>query len=824
MDDVRPTRDQPSLMVNRREFRSLLDALPAAAYTCDPSGLITYFNARAVQLWGREPRLHDPADRYCGSFKLFADDGSPIAHDQCWMAKALQTQTEQDGEEIIIERPDGTRATVLAHASPIIDDAGMLQGAVNVLVDISDRKQNEEAQARLAAIVESSEDAIISKTLEGRILTWNGGAETLLGYTADEAIGKSITFIIPPELESEEQFILSRLRRGERIRDYETVRVTKYGRRIDVSLRISPVRDSKGRIIGVSKILRDITLRKSGEQALAALKDELALELADLRRVHETSLRLSKTLELQPILDETLRTAASIQNTDMGLLMLCDNETDELRVAAALGLADAFVKAIEAIPAGPYQVCAQEARRVVLEDAQNEREFSKHGALSQSAGIRAVHATPLVTRSGKVVGVLATCFRRVHVSSEREKNLIDVFARQAVDFIENARLYSQLREAHRRKDEFLATLAHELRNPLAPISNSLNLLRLLDDLNPAAERVREIMERQVSHMVRLVDDLLEISRITRGKISLRKQTVELAAIVRSAVETSRPLIEAAGHQLAITLSAEPMTLDGDPVRLAQVISNLLNNAAKYTENSGQIWLHARRNGSTLEVSVRDNGTGIPADMLPRVFEMFAQVDTTLKRPQSGLGIGLTLARRLVEMHGGRIEAFSAGPGQGSEFVVSLPTALPPSARKAPSATKSRNDRPTLEPRRVLVVDDARDAAYVLSKMLEVLGQQVRVVNDPREAVREAIDFSPELIISDIAMPEMNGYELAREIRRTSELHGVVLVALTGYGQDSDRQLAREAGFDHHLVKPVSSDSLCELLSSLPTLRGAEHRG
>jgi signal transduction histidine kinase len=372
----------------------------------------------------------------------------------------------------------------------------------------------------------------------------------------------------------------------------------------------------------------------------------------------------------------------------------------------------------------------------------------------------------------------------------------------------------QLAEMDRRKDEFLATLAHELRNPLAPLRNSLSILRMSGDSNPAAERVHEMMERQVNHMVRLVDDLLEVSRITRGKIELRRERVELAVVLRSAVETSRPLMEAARHQLAITVPPEPLTVDADPVRLSQVIANLLNNAAKYTEEGGQIWLTARREGGEAAVSVRDTGLGIPADMLHRVFDMFAQVDRTLKRSQGGLGIGLTLARTLVEMHGGRVEARSEGPGKGSEFTIRLPLAAEDS-KAAEVRTRAGGAQPAgLSQQRVLVVDDNRDAADSLGMLLKFLGADAHVVYDGPSALQALHIYRPAVVFLDIGMPGMDGHEVARHVRQVPEFRGVLLIAMTGWGQEEDRRRSKAAGFDHHLVKPADADALQALLSSL----------
>jgi PAS domain S-box-containing protein len=799
---------------DEQQFRRLLDALPAGAYTCDAQGLITYFNRQAVQLWGREPKLNDPVDRYCGSFKLFAADGTPIQHDQCWMALALRERREFNGQEILVERPDGTRRTALAHANPIVDDSGALRGAFNVLVDITDAKQAETAQALLAAIVESSDDAIVSKTLEGRIRSWNAGAERLFGFTAAEAIGQPITNIIPPERRDEEQTILARLRAGERIEHYETVRQTKDGRHLHISLTISPLRDATGKIVGASKVARDITARKESEAALVALKNELATQLSDVRRLHEMSLRLSTMLEVEPVLQEMLRTAMAIESADFGLVSLTAADDERITIRASQGFDKDLLQELDDIPLG-CDTCFRDHERVVIEDIDADPTLASSREVARRAGFRAMHCTPLLTRSGKMLGVLAMQFRQPKRPSDRGLRLVDLCARQAAEFIENAQLYEQLRRADRQKDEFLATLAHELRNPLAPVSNSLHIMRLSGDLSPSMSRVRDVMERQVNQMIRLVDDLLEVSRITRGKIELKREPIELAAVVRSAVETSRPLIDAAGHQLAITVDPEPITLEADPVRLAQVIANLLNNASKYTEMGGQIWLSARREGAEAVVSVKDTGVGIPAEMLPRVFDMFAQVDRTLKRSQGGLGIGLSLARSLISMHGGRIEARSAGPGMGSEFIVRLPlTAGVGRPLVVPPAPTSLGDRvrPT---RRILVVDDTPEVAFALGKLLEAIGQDVRTVHGAAEAIREVRAQRPDIVISDIAMPQIDGYELARRLRAEVAMEGVMLVALTGYSQAADRQDALAAGFDRHLVKPVSLEALEQLLADLP---------
>ncbi len=403
------------------------------------------------------------------------------------------------------------------------------------------------------------------------------------------------------------------------------------------------------------------------------------------------------------------------------------------------------------------------------------------------------------TRVAALVSAVRTALRARH----RQYQIRDHLA-------ERARTEAALRDADQRKDEFLAILAHELRNPLAPIRNSLHILRLTGRLDPAAERVGEMMERQVNHLVRLVDDLLEVSRITRGKIELRKEPVEIAAIVRNAVETSRPQIEAGSHQLALALPPEPLTVEGDAVRLAQVFANLLNNSAKYTDEGGQIWLTVRREEAEVAVSVRDSGAGIPPDMLPRVFELFTQVDRQGDRAQGGLGIGLTLVKSLVEMHGGSVQAHSAGPGRGSEFVVRLPLATPRGSGPGAAATPSA----VLTPCRVLVVDDNRDAAESLGMLLKLLGAEVQVVFSGPDALEALATYRPSVVLLDIGMPGMDGHEVARRIRQQRGSEEMTLIALTGWGQEEDRRRSQSAGFDYHLIKPADVNALETLLLSL----------
>jgi len=375
---------------------------------------------------------------------------------------------------------------------------------------------------------------------------------------------------------------------------------------------------------------------------------------------------------------------------------------------------------------------------------------------------------------------------------------------------------AHLREANRRKDEFLATLAHELRNPLAPVRSAVQVLRLKGPENPEVQWASELIERQVQAMSRLIDDLMDVSRINQGKIDLRREPIELMDILHDAVETTRPVIDAFRHRFTMALPPEPLELDADPTRLAQAFMNLLNNAAKYSDPGGSIELTASKESGDVVVSIKDTGIGIDAERLESVFEMFSQVETALSRSRGGLGIGLSLTQRLVELHGGTVQARSAGLGRGSEFVVRLPLAAR-QAEAAPAPAGSSAESVFAAPGRglrILVADDNRDAADTMAVLLEVMGHSVRYVHDGEAAVLEAVSFEPDVVLLDIGMPKLNGYEACRKIRAQPGTASMKIIAVTGWGQPEDRLSSESAGFDHHLVKPVDPMELGELISSI----------
>ncbi len=400
------------------------------------------------------------------------------------------------------------------------------------------------------------------------------------------------------------------------------------------------------------------------------------------------------------------------------------------------------------------------------------------------------HANPFCDESGRVVGAV---------------NIL-------VDITDRKRAEDAVRESDRRKSEFLAMLSHELRNPLAPLRNGLQIMRLTRH-DGTSEQPLSMMERQLAQMVHLIDDLLDLSRISNGKIELRRGPVDLAMAVTDAVETSRPLIQDRGHKLTVTLPPKPVEVDGDRTRLAQVFANLLTNSAKYTEPGGRIWLTLEQQGSDVIVSVKDNGAGIAQEKLDAVFEMFTQLDRSLERSEGGLGIGLNLVRGLIEMHGGRVEGHSDGPSKGSEFVVRLPVLLSPGRTSQPNDEESgRTLRSTSY--RILVVDDNKDGADSLAMMLRIMGHDTRTAHDGVTALEAAETFRPDVMLLDIGLPKLNGYEVARRIRAQPWGAGVILIAQTGWGQESDKALSKDAGFNFHMVKPVDPSALQKLLAGL----------
>jgi PAS domain S-box-containing protein len=611
----------------------VLPHLPTPVYLCDTDGYLTHYNDAAAELWGRKPRIG--VERWSGALHLFDADGRPLPHDQCLTARAIRGRETIDAE-LLIERPDGSRRSIRVHCAPIFADDGAFLGGVTQVVDGASFKETDHARARLAALVECSDDAIVSKNLDGIIMSWNRAAERVFGYRADEAVGQPITMLIPDDRLDEEPEVLARIRRGELVDHFETIRRRKDGTLIDISLTISPIRNAHGTIVAASKIARDISDRKAVERSLA--------------------------------------------------------------------------------------------------------------------------------------------------------------------------------DADRKKDEFIATMAHELRNPLAPLKTSLHLIQMSGYDGHVPRSTLQMMQRQVGHLIRLVEDLLDISRISHGTIVLKKEVVAVADVVSDAIEIVTPKLEAKGHQLDVALPPN-LRVAGDRTRLTQVLANLLNNAAKFTPAKGSIKLSAEGNREQVWLRVQDNGVGIAAEDQQAVFGMFARVhNQTGAEGEGGLGIGLSLAQHLVALHGGTIGLHSDGQGRGTEFIVSLPCGGDDPVAAQPVSAGAVEEKPS-KFRRVLIVDDNVDAADSLQVLLESLGHEAVVAHSGEEGLARARQFRPQVVLLDIGLPDFSGNEVAARMRQEAWSQGATLVALTGWGQAADRKRSAAAGFDHHFVKPLDLNALEQLLQA-----------
>jgi PAS domain S-box-containing protein len=556
----------------------------------------------------------------------------------------------------------------------------------------------------------------------------------------------------------------------------------------------------------------------------------VALDITDRKRVEQTAHFLADASEaLAGLVDlkNTLQRVASLAVpffADWCLVDLVDAEgllrrltiahVDPAKVQLAQEIYERWPASREGSESGPAKIvrtgCPELISEITDEMLSQTIQDPHLLAIMRKLGLRSYIGAPLAVR-GKVLGVL----NFISAESGRRYDATDLeaaedLAHRAAVAIENAQLYHSLREADRRKDEFLAVLAHELRNPLAPIASALQIMKQPSVDAATLGDARDMAERQMSSLSRLVDDLLDVSRIMRGKIELRKERIELAKIVERAVETVWPQMQNGGHDLTVSIPDQPLWLDADPVRMAQVLANLLSNAAKYTETAGKIWLTAKPEDGEVAISVRDDGIGIAPDMLPRLFDMFMQVAPGKSRSQGGLGIGLTLVKRLVQMHGGSVEAHSAGLGKGSEFVVKVPVASPVTSAESRDRDQPAAQQPGAS-RRVLVVDDNVDAAESMAILLRLMGHDVRTVHGGEAALEAVASEQPELVLLDIGMPGLNGYEVARRLRAEYGPERLKLIALTGWGQEQDRRRSKEVGFDHHLTKPVELSMLQTVL-------------
>ena len=764
-------RAQSQASEHARLQRVTLASIADAVITADTQGRVTYVNAVAETLtgWQNSEAAGQPLDTV---FRIVDETvRRPVESSMTRAIRegALATSSPQT----ILIHKDGTERPIDESAAPIRDDYGRVIGSVLIFRDVSERRRWERDEAErlmsvrlLASIVESSDDAIISKTLDGTIRTWNAGAERLFGYSAGEALGQHISLIIPPERAAEEEHIVSRLKAGRRIDHFESVRVRKDGHPVFVSLTISPIRDAAGNIVGASKIALDITERRQAEA-----------ERQKFVTLVENSTDFIGMCDVEGI---------PFYINPAGLRMVgLDSIADSQRVHVG----DFFF-------AEDRSRVMDEMFPAVVEKGHAEAEIRFRNFRTNEARWMLYKVLRINDPDGRTVAY-ATVSQDI---SER---------RRLEDGLRT--LAANLSEEDRRKNEFLATLSHELRNPLAPLRNMLEVLKRGDGDSHVRARAIDIMQRQLGQLIRLVDDLLDLNRITHDRLDLRRGRVDIALVIEHAIESCRPLAEAVNHDVRANVPSERIYVNGDEARLTQVLANLVNNSCKYTNPGGKIDVIARREGNDAVVTVRDSGIGIPANKLQLIFDMFMQVERSAERSQGGLGIGLTLVKRLVEMHGGTIEAWSAGEGSGSEFTVRLPIMLEEGDEEI--GHQAGEPELPMSSRRVLVVDDNEDAGASLVMLLQIAGHETSMAHDGLAAMEAMELLRPDLVLLDIGLPVLNGYEVCRRVRQQPWGKEIKVIALTGWGQEKDRKESREAGFDGHLVKPVDYGALTSLLAS-----------
>jgi PAS domain S-box-containing protein len=694
----------------------------------------------------------------------------------------------------------------------------------------------DELRAHMAAIIASSDDAIISKDLNGIIRSWNTGAEHVFGYAASEIIGRSILTIIPENRRDEEVQILERLKRGERVDHFQTVRLRKDGKAIDISVTISPIKDLNGKIIGASKIARDVTELNRAHRERERLYD-LGKAMADEQ---------DATTLVQAITD----VATELSGAQFGAFFynVKDNRGESYMLYTLSGVAlenfskfpmprntDVFAPTFS----GKGVVRSDD----ITKDPRYGRNAPRHGMPDGHLPVRSYLAVPVLSRSGAVLGGLFFGHAIPGIFNEHSETVVSGIAGHAALALDNAQLHrdtEQLLEAERAarseaervsrmKDEFLATLSHELRTPLNAILGWSQIMQNAEDQETIKEGV-VVIQRNARVQTQLIEDLLDMSRIVSGKIRLDVQRVDLAAIVDLAVESLRPAADAKSIRLRKVLDPLAGPVSGDINRLQQIVWNLLSNAIKFTPKNGKVEVLVERVNSHLEITVTDNGQGIKAEFLPYVFERFRQADASTTRQSGGLGLGLAIVKQLVELHGGHVRVKSAGEGQGATFSVTLPLALTKhedSAREHPAALRPSpvddRSRITLEGLKVLVVEDEQDARDLISRLLTDAKAEVITAESADEGIRKLRANPPDILISDIGLPHKDGYAFMRDVRAMPDqaVSKIPAIALTAFARSEDRTRAMMAGYQVHISKPIEPIELLATIASLVGRTGRE---
>ncbi|HEV2331339.1 MAG TPA: response regulator [Verrucomicrobiae bacterium] len=790
-------RDRTSeLRMSQERYEQVVRNLPLAVYTTDAQGIITLYNGAAAELWGRHPKAGQ--EIWSGSFKLYRMDGSELSPDDSPMAVTLKTGEPVRGQEIIVERPDGARRNVLPYPTPVRDSTGKISGAVNMLLDVTDRNLAQLMTQRFAAIVESSDDAIVGKDLNGIINSWNHGAERIFQYKPGEIIGKPITVLIPVERHPEELDFLGRVRKGEQVKHFETVRRRKDGKLIDVSLTISPVKDASGKVVGASKIARDISERKRNERQQHALFALVA--------------RVNSAPSLSEICDAALETIFQCQDTDRAALLLTDSQGMIMRFKAWRGLSDEYRQAVEGH--SPWKP-GDSPQPLAIEDTARAELSEELRTVIETEGIRSLAFIP-ISFEKRLLGKLMLYFNKPHVFVADELKPAQTIASQIAFAIEREFVSQQLKRANdellaasRAKDDFMATLSHELRTPLNPVlllaSDAMNNR----DLPPRVRADFNTIRKNIEMEARLIDDLLDLTRIARGKIILEKHFVNLRTVLTDAVAQVREEMNQKKLRLELRLKAQQHTVFADAVRLQQIFWNLLKNAVKFTPEGGQVAVETELAGDKLLTRIADTGIGLTDDELAGIFKAFAQGEHASVNGHrfGGLGLGLSISQKLTELHSGRIIAASDGRDKGATFTVELPlvTATETNGKaKASSGLEEVQQGGIAKGIRILLVEDHEPTRTTLASLLARRNYDVVAAGSVHEARTLAKERSFDLLITDIGLPDGNGYDLMNELGKERPLRGI---ALTGYGMEHDVARSENAGFDAHLTKPVRIQSL-----------------
>jgi len=783
----------------------------------DLNGIITSWNVAAERMFG-----YSAAEAIGRSIRIIIPPDRQGEED--FVLGEIRAGRTVRHYETIRQRKDGTLIPISLSVSPLYGEDGKVVGASKIARDISDRRAADMASRRLAALVASSDDAIVSKDLNGTITSWNAAAERMFGYSAAEAIGQSIRIIIPADLQSEEDEVLRRIRSGRSVDHYETRRRRKDGTDILISLTVSPIIDDHGVVTGASKIARDIS-EQSRLRAMAEEQATIARQLSDFGAM------VAGSLDKEAIVQQVTDAATQLTKAEFGAFFY--NVTDRQSGASYL------LHTISGVPKEKFAKFPQPRATEVfgptfrgegavrLPDVTEDPRYGKNapyfGMPEGHLPVRSYLAVPVKAASGQVLGGLFFGHSQVGVFTEQHEKIAVGVASWAAVALQNAQLYFEVREADRIKDEFLAVLSHELRTPLSAILGYARMLRAGLLKGEKAERAVEVVERNAGSLSQIVEDVLDISRIVTGKVRLDVQAVELPVVVHNAISTIQPAADSKRVRLQTIIDPRVGPVSGDPDRLQQVVWNLLSNAVKFTPKDGRVQVRVERANSHVEIVVSDTGIGIRPEFLAYVFERFRQADSSITRKSGGLGLGLSIVRNIVEMHGGSVQVESDGEGQGSTFRVRLPLMIvhtPPIAQtREHPRTEKMSPLPgltDLRAVRVVAIDDEPDALNLLRSVLETAGAQVTTLSTAVGALEKLAELLPDALVVDLGMPDMDGFDFITRVRASSnpDIREIPAAALTAFARSEDRTKALRSGFEMHLAKPIDPG---ELAASVATL-------